>query len=84
MLCRDRVRGERALAQVRQQSRSRRVQLVLLDVSDLDAVRAFAAGFAEPRVDVLVHNAGVLPTSGSYRRRTTRSLLPRTCTGPGS
>ena len=33
----------------------------LLDVSDLDAVRAFAAGFAEPRVDVLVHNAGVLP-----------------------
>ena len=61
MLCRDRARGERALAHVRQQSRSRRVQLVLLDVADLDAVRAFAAGFAEPRVDVLVHNAGVLP-----------------------
>jgi NAD(P)-dependent dehydrogenase (short-subunit alcohol dehydrogenase family) len=61
MLCRDRARGERALAQVRRQSRSRRVQLALLDVADLDAVRAFAAGFAEPRVDVLVHNAGVLP-----------------------
>ena len=61
MLCRDRARGERALAQVRRQSRSRRVQLALLDVSDLDAVRAFAAGFDEPRVDVLVHNAGVLP-----------------------
>ena len=61
MLCRDRARGERALAQVRRQSRSRRVQLALLDVSDLDAVREFAAGFAEPRVDVLVHNAGVLP-----------------------
>jgi NAD(P)-dependent dehydrogenase (short-subunit alcohol dehydrogenase family) len=61
MLCRDRARGERALAQVRRQSRSRRVQLALLDVSDLDAVRAFAAGWSEPRVDVLVHNAGVLP-----------------------
>ena len=61
MLCRDRARGERALTQVRRQSRSRRVQLALLDGSDLDAVRAFAAGFTEPRVDVLVHNAGVLP-----------------------
>lgn len=61
MLCRDRARGAHALAEVRRRSRSRRVQLALLDVSDLDAVRAFTAGFAEPRVDVLVHNAGVLP-----------------------
>ena len=80
MLCRDRVRGEHALAQVRRQSRSRRVQLALLDVSDLDAVRAFAAGLAEPRVDVLVHNAGVLPdqrlASPPGRPRRPRPLSP--------
>lgn len=61
MLCRDRARGERAARQVRADTRSRRVHLSLLDVSDLGAIRRFARGFPEPRVDVLVHNAGVLP-----------------------
>ena len=61
MLCRDRRRGQRAVAQVRGATRSTRVHLALLDVSDLGAVRQFAREFPAPRVDVLVHNAGVLP-----------------------
>jgi NAD(P)-dependent dehydrogenase (short-subunit alcohol dehydrogenase family) len=61
MLCRDRTRGTRALREVRRRSGSRRVHLALLDVSDLAAVRAFAAGFRASRIDILVHNAGVLP-----------------------
>lgn len=61
MLCRDPGRGERALKELRGRSGSRRVHLALLDVSDLGAVRDFAAGFRAPRVDILVHNAGVLP-----------------------
>ena len=61
MLCRDRGRGERALQELHRRTGSRRVHLALLDVSDLAAVREFAAGFRAPRVDVLVHNAGVLP-----------------------
>jgi len=61
MLCRDRHRGQRALAQVRAATDSTRVHLALLDISDLGAVRRFAREFAAPRVDVLVHNAGVLP-----------------------
>jgi dehydrogenase/reductase SDR family member 12 len=37
------------------------------DLSDLGALRAFAEDFArrEPRVDVLVNNAGVMPESGA-------------------
>ena len=61
MLCRDPGRGERALQELRHRSGSRRVHLALLDVSDLGAVREFAAGFRAAQVDVLVHNAGVLP-----------------------
>lgn len=40
-----------------------RLDLELCDLSDLDAVRSFAAGFAArvPRLDGLIHNAGVLP-----------------------
>ena len=40
----------------------------LADVSDFDALRGFATRFAEanPRLDVLVHNAGVL--SGDFRQ----------------
>ncbi len=61
MLCRDRSRGEAALREVRNRTGSRRVHLGLLDVADPDSVRNFASAFTAPRVDVLVHNAGVLP-----------------------
>ena len=61
MLCRDRSRGEAALRELRRRTGSRRAHLALLDVSDPGAVRDFAAGFTAARVDVLVHNAGVLP-----------------------
>ena len=61
MLCRDRKRGQRAAEQVRAATGSTRVHLALLDVSDLGAVRRFAREFPLSLVDVLVHNAGVLP-----------------------
>ena len=61
MLCRDRQRGQRALDEIRATSASKRVHLAVLDISDLGAVRHFAREFSVPRVDVLVHNAGVLP-----------------------
>lgn len=58
LLCRDRSRGERALAEL---SREGRVapKLLVCDMSDLDSVRA-AAAQAPPRIHTLVHNAGAL------------------------
>lgn len=61
MLCRDLRRGRQALARARTATGSSRLHLAHLDVSDLAAVRRFAAEFAPSQVDVLVHNAGVLP-----------------------
>lgn len=63
LLVRSAERGEAAAAAVRDAVPGARVGVELCDVSDLGAVRAFAERFAaqERRLDVLVHNAGVLP-----------------------
>ncbi len=61
MLCRNAQRGEEAAARVREQTGSKRVALEIVDMSDLGSVRDAAARLASAPVDVLVHNAGVLP-----------------------
>ncbi len=61
LLCRSRERGEAAAARIREQTGSRSVTVVELDVSRLASVRAVAAQLVPLPVDVLVHNAGVLP-----------------------
>jgi NAD(P)-dependent dehydrogenase (short-subunit alcohol dehydrogenase family) len=61
LLCRNRERGEKAAARIRAESGNARVALEVLDVSNLGDVREVGARLAESRVDVLVHNAGVLP-----------------------
>ena len=61
LLCRSRERGEQAAERIRGQTGNPRVFSELLDVSDLASVRAAAARLAPHPVDVLVHNAGVLP-----------------------
>jgi len=61
MLCRNRKRGLAAVREVRARTESRRVQLGVVDVSDAASIRRFVRGLKAPVVDVLVHNAGVLP-----------------------
>ncbi len=61
MLCRNPERGEAAATEVRRQTGNPHVAYEPLDVSDLRSVRSAAARFVGRRLDVLVHNAGVLP-----------------------
>lgn len=60
---RDRGRGEHARQEILGSLPDADVRVEVCDVSDLSAVRAFAADMVDrvPRLDVLVHNAGVLP-----------------------
>ncbi len=58
LLCRDPGRGERARAAIAAAGGDARLEI--LDVSDFSSIRAFARR-APGRVDVLVHNTGVLP-----------------------
>jgi NAD(P)-dependent dehydrogenase (short-subunit alcohol dehydrogenase family) len=61
LLCRSEGRGVKAADEIRARTGSRRVSVECLDVSNLTAVREVGARLAAGRVDVLVHNAGVLP-----------------------
>lgn len=60
MLCRNRERGAAAAASVRADTGNDRVRVEVVDVSELASVRAFCARFTPARLDILVHNAGVL------------------------
>jgi len=68
LLCRSAERGEEAAARIREQTGNERVSVEILDVSDLRSVRAAVARLAEKPVDVLVHNAGVLPDAREQTR----------------
>jgi dehydrogenase/reductase SDR family protein 12 len=63
LVARDAQRGEQARARVAERTGNTDVEVTLCDLSDLGEVRRFAAAFLarEPRLDVLVNNASVLP-----------------------
>jgi dehydrogenase/reductase SDR family member 12 len=63
LVVRDAERGEQARAQIVEHASGADVEVTPCDLSDLGDVRRFAAAFSagESRLDVLIHNAGVLP-----------------------
>jgi dehydrogenase/reductase SDR family member 12 len=63
LLCRDAGRAEAARDEIRRTSGNARVELAVVDVSDLASVRRYVASAGLEKVHVLVHNAGVLPPS---------------------
>uniref|UniRef100_A0A8C6VE19 Uncharacterized protein n=1 Tax=Naja naja TaxID=35670 RepID=A0A8C6VE19_NAJNA len=60
--CRNKARGESAMYDIRRESGNSEVILMILDLGNLNSVRAFAQTFlaSEPRLDILINNAGVL------------------------
>ena len=64
LTARDQIKGEAAVARVGQDVPGASLELRLLDLADLDSVRAFAKGLYDDRVgvDVLINNAGVMMT----------------------
>ena len=67
MTVRDGDRGETARREILAALPDGDIQVEVCDVSSLSAVRAFAADVAArvPRLDVLIHNAGLLPDARS-------------------
>lgn len=61
LLCRNVVRGQEAAVAISRQVTGGRLSVEELDVSSFESVRALARRFRRKRIDVLVHNAGVLP-----------------------
>ncbi len=61
MLCRNPERGEQARQAVADEHDTSGVHLHVVDLSSQSSIRRFAERFEASRVDVLVHNAGLLP-----------------------
>ena len=74
MLCRDEGRGKAAREELERETGRKAFEVERLDVSDLGDVARAAEGLCAGRVDVLIHNAGVLPA----RRETTGDGLELT------
>ncbi|NUR63005.1 MAG: SDR family oxidoreductase [Catenulispora sp.] len=70
LTARDRLKGEAALARIGQDVPGASLELRILDLADLESVRAFAEGLHDDGVpvNVLINNAGVMMTP----QRTTR------------
>ena len=64
LACRSVERGERAAVDVKKRSGNDNVVFVQLDLASLDSVRECAAKILEeePRIDILINNAGVMGT----------------------
>jgi len=60
LVCRNQQKGEAALADIRRETGSSELDLLIADMSSLASVRALAAQVEQryPRLDVLVNNAG--------------------------
>jgi dehydrogenase/reductase SDR family member 12 len=71
LLCRDGARGIAAAEEIRSETGNRNVHTAVVDMAQLASVRAFASAFSPAKVDVLIHNAGVLPAT---RQLTTEGL----------
>jgi NAD(P)-dependent dehydrogenase (short-subunit alcohol dehydrogenase family) len=58
-------KGERAVVEVKERSGNDNAVFVQLDLASLDSVRKFAAKILEeePRIDILINNAGVVNTA---------------------
>ena len=67
LACRSVERGETAAVEVRKRSGKDNVVFVQQDLASLDSVRKFAAKILEeePRIDILINNAGVV--NSTYR-----------------
>ena len=59
--CRSRVRGEKALIDIKKESGSENVYLKIIDLSSFKSVREFAKDVldSEDRLDILINNAGI-------------------------
>nr|KAF6457071.1 hypothetical protein HJG63_011645 [Rousettus aegyptiacus] len=67
LACRSRERGEAAAFDLRQESGNNEIIFMALDLASLASVRAFATAFlsSEPRLDILIHNAGISSCGGT-------------------
>jgi NAD(P)-dependent dehydrogenase (short-subunit alcohol dehydrogenase family) len=82
LLCRNSEKGAHAVSKLRKTLENPDVEVKQIDVSDLSSVRRFVDQFKEKKVDVLIHNAGVLPLKRDVTREGIELTLATNLIGP--
>lgn len=82
LLCRNVERGAKAAQELTEEAGNPRIYTRQIDVSDLASVRSFVENFDEERVDILVHNAGVLLDSRQQSPQGVETTWATAVTGP--
>ena len=82
MLCRSETRGQKALDEIQSLNPNATLELVILDVSSLEDIRLKAPLLASAPIDVLIHNAGVLPSEFQHTAEGLELTLATNLIGP--
>jgi len=82
LLCRSEERGRDALRELKHATGSRRLRLVVADVSEPESVQAAVEAIGGSRVDVLVNNAAVLPDARRENSRGVEATFATNVLGP--
>lgn len=82
LLCRSEERGRAAVQAIQAKHHHAKLRLELLDVSSRASVEAFAARLPLTEIDVLIHNAGVLPDARVLTEDGLESCLATNVAGP--
>jgi NAD(P)-dependent dehydrogenase (short-subunit alcohol dehydrogenase family) len=62
ILCRNKERGEKALSEIKTESKNDNVELMLCDLGELNSIRKFVVDFKKKysKLNILINNAGVI------------------------
>ena len=82
MLCRNQERAEKARDELVDETGNAQIHVAIVDVGDLDSVRSFIESWRVTAVDVLVHNAGVLPNQRTDSPQGIETTLSINLVGP--
>ena len=82
MLCRNPERAEEARQDILAQSNNPNIFTTIIDMSDLENIRAAAPSFAGQPIDALIHNAGILPNTYQPSRQGYESTFATNILGP--
>lgn len=82
LLCRNEERAQKAQQEIKKQTGNDKVYINIIDMSDLESVRAAVPALKEQPIHGLIHNAGILPSERSKSPQGFESTFATNVLGP--
>jgi len=82
MLCRNKEKGLVAVDELREKTKNHHIHLESIDVSNLDSIQKFLKTFKKKKVDVLIHNAGLISSAKKLTQQNIEITFATSVLGP--